>query len=407
MERPRDTGLEEPMWRLRLGGNTGYPLRPGEPDCTYYLRTGLCSFGERCRYNHPRDRSGALLPGTGRSGMVEYPERPGQPECTYYMKNGTCKFGSTCKFHHPKQGGHVQQVLLNYFGYPLRPGEKECSYYMKTGQCKFGLTCKFHHPEPSSVPSSQQYPPLATMQLGTSVMPRPYVSGSYGPMMVSPGVLPMPYPAPVSPVLSRGGQQTVQAGPAYNIAHQAAPLEPGSSLAGFSGSGQGDHKFPERPGQPECQYYMRTGDCKFGATCKYHHPPNRSIAKTDCHLSPLVLTIPLLQDAQPCTYYMRHGECKFGPACRFDHPMGSMSYSPSASSLSDMPVAPYPIGYAVATLAPSSSSSDLRLEYFTTKDSASSRMASVESASGSIGSIFSRGGYALTPSFTHKPLWSL
>ncbi|OAY71126.1 Zinc finger CCCH domain-containing protein 5 [Ananas comosus] len=225
--------------------------------------------------------------------MVEYPERPGQPECTYYMKNGTCKFGSTCKFHHPKQGGHVQQVLLNYFGYPLRPGEKECSYYMKTGQCKFGLTCKFHHPEPSSVPSSQQYPPLATMQLGTSVMPRPYVSGSYGPMMVSPGVLPMPYP-----------------------------------------------------------------------------------------------------DAQPCTYYMRHGECKFGPACRFDHPMGSMSYSPSASSLSDMPVAPYPIGYAVATLAPSSSSSDLRLEYFTTKDSASSRMASVESASGSIGSIFSRGGYA-------------
>jgi hypothetical protein len=34
------------------------PERPGEADCGYYLRTGACGFGERCRYNHPRDRGG-------------------------------------------------------------------------------------------------------------------------------------------------------------------------------------------------------------------------------------------------------------------------------------------------------------------------------------------------------------
>jgi hypothetical protein len=52
-----------PMWRLGLDGGGGgeaarLPERPGEADCGYYLRTGGCGFGERCRYNHPRDRGG-------------------------------------------------------------------------------------------------------------------------------------------------------------------------------------------------------------------------------------------------------------------------------------------------------------------------------------------------------------
>ncbi|KAK6940938.1 hypothetical protein RJ641_030469 [Dillenia turbinata] len=52
----------------------------------------------------------------------------------------------------------------------------------------------------------------------------------------------------------------------------------------------------------------------------------------------------------------------FGPTCKFDHPMATMRYSPSASSLIDMPVAPFPIWSSLATLAPSSSSSDLLIE---------------------------------------------
>lgn len=30
-----------------------YPDRPGERDCQFYLRTGLCGYGSSCRYNHP------------------------------------------------------------------------------------------------------------------------------------------------------------------------------------------------------------------------------------------------------------------------------------------------------------------------------------------------------------------
>jgi hypothetical protein len=51
----------ESMRKLGLGeddeaGEEKLPERPGEADCTYYLRTGACGYGERCRYNHPRDR---------------------------------------------------------------------------------------------------------------------------------------------------------------------------------------------------------------------------------------------------------------------------------------------------------------------------------------------------------------
>ncbi|KAD4585070.1 hypothetical protein E3N88_22671 [Mikania micrantha] len=47
--------------------------------------------------------------------------------------------------------------------------------------------------------------------------------------------------------------------------------------------------FPERPGQPDCQFYMKTGDCKFGAVCRFHHPRERVIPAPDCVLSPIGL----------------------------------------------------------------------------------------------------------------------
>lgn len=75
--------------------------------------------------------------------------------------------------------------------------------------------------------------------------------------------------------------------------------------------------------------------------------------------------------------------------------MGTLSYSPSASSLADMPVAPYPVGSSMGTLAPSSSSSDLRPELLSgsSKESLSTRMSSsVSTSSGSVGSIFSKSG---------------
>ncbi|KAL5224580.1 hypothetical protein ABZP36_011219 [Zizania latifolia] len=142
--------------------------------------------------------------------------------------------------------------MLNNSGSPLRPVEKECSYYMKTGRCKFGSTCKFHHPEfggvpvtpgtypplqSPSIPSLHPYASLANWQMGRPPMvPGSYMPGSYTPMMLSSGLIPLqgwsPYPASVNPVVSAGAQQTVRAGPVYGMEHQGS-----SSTVAYSGYG--------------------------------------------------------------------------------------------------------------------------------------------------------------------------
>lgn len=52
----------------------------------------------------------------------DYPERPGQPECSYFMKTGDCKYRSGCKFHHPKSRiTKTAPSVLSDKGLPLRP----------------------------------------------------------------------------------------------------------------------------------------------------------------------------------------------------------------------------------------------------------------------------------------------
>lgn len=94
-----------------------------------------------------------------------------------------------------------------------------------------------------------------------------------------------------------------------------------------------------------------------------------------------------LQGDQPCVYYTQHGFCKFGPTCKFDHPMGTLSYSPSVPSLNDVPIAPYPLSFPVAPMAPFASSSDLRPEYVVIKESSANPPASPVTTCGSAGSM--------------------
>ncbi|KAK1431517.1 hypothetical protein QVD17_07977 [Tagetes erecta] len=84
-----------------------------------------------------------------------------------------------------------------------------------------------------------------------------------------------------------------------------------------------DNVFPERPGQPDCQFYMKTGDCKFGAVCRFHHPRERVFSPPDRVLNPIGL--PIRPGKPLCVYYSRHGVCKFGSSCKFDHPMGALT----------------------------------------------------------------------------------
>ena len=99
--------------------------------------------------------------------------------------------------------------------------------------------------------------------------------------------------APVSTVASPSTQSTVGPASIYGIT-QLSPSGPSyagaylplPSSTGPSSSSQKEHTFPERPGQPECQYYMKTGECKFGSSCRYHHPPEWSTLKASFTLNP-------------------------------------------------------------------------------------------------------------------------
>ncbi|CAH8320738.1 unnamed protein product [Eruca vesicaria subsp. sativa] len=406
------TGLQESMWRLGFGkSETRYPERAGAPDCAYYMRTGVCGYASRCRFNHPPHPSTveATVRATG-----HYPERHGSLPCQFYLKTGTCKFGASCKFHHPRNAAGSSSIShvppLSVCGYPLRLGVNECSYFLKTGQCKFGITCKFHHPQPAA-PAATLPPPASAHQFYPSVrqqslipgppssnlrplLPGSYLQGTYGPLLLTtPGVLPIqawsPYSAPVSPALSPGATSL------YGGVTHLSSTTPSLPRVGVV---QKVESFPERPGQPACQYYLKTGDCKFGTSCKFHHPRDWVPTRPNCVLSSLGL--PIRSGVQHCTFYVQNGFCKFGSTCKFDHPVGTIRYNPSASSLADAPVAPYPV--ATSLLASSSSSS---AEAHLTSGDDPYLPASRSTSNISAGLIFSQNGGGSVP-FTDLQLSS-
>ncbi|AEC08763.1 zinc finger nuclease 2 [Arabidopsis thaliana] len=108
-------------------------------------------------------------------------------------------------------------------------------------------------------------------------------------------------------------------------------------------------QLPERVGQPDCE----TGACKYGPTCKYHHPKDRNGA------GPVlfnVLGLPMRQGEKPCPYYMQTGLCRFGVACKFHHPHphSQPSNGHSAYAMSSFPSVgfPYASGMTMVSLPP-------------------------------------------------------
>ncbi|XP_059298617.1 zinc finger CCCH domain-containing protein ZFN-like isoform X9 [Lycium ferocissimum] len=279
---------QDALWQMNLRSRASmesgsYPVREGEPDCSYYIRTGLCRFGLTCRFNHPPNRKLALAAASMRG---EYPERVGQLECQYYLKTGACKFGATCKFHHPRdKAGIAGRVTLNVLGYPFRPGQ-------------LGSV---------SSPEGQQD------AAGNS-----QVYGS-----------------------SRSSDKATMVSEGMNSSYRASSLPEGYYTV------RRENVFPKRVGQPECQFYMKTGDCKFGAVCRFHHPRERLLPPADCLLSPIGL--PRRPGEPLCIFYSQYGICKFGPSCKFDHPMRVFTYNISASSSTDDPAVQRLLGSSSGT----------------------------------------------------------
>ncbi|XWS37161.1 hypothetical protein CRYUN_Cryun19dG0019200 [Craigia yunnanensis] len=323
------------------GRRLDYPVRPEAEDCAYYMKTGLCKFGSNCRFNHPVRRKNQAVKEKIKE-KDESTENPSQTECKYYLRTGGCKFGKACRYNHSRAKSPVGPILeLNFLGLPIRQGEKECPYYMRNGSCKYGANCRFNHPDPTSAgacdpPSAYGNGGSVSSQAASQVSmaswssPRTLNETAYMPILFSPtqGV---PPPNP-----EWNGYQTTVYPPERSLHPTPSYVmsKPSTETTVYT-----HHQpqmvvdeFPERPGQPECTYFLKTGDCKFKSNCKYHHPKNRVANPAPCAFNDKGL--PLRPDQSICSHYSRYGICKFGPACRFDH---SIQVSPSTVSGLDQP----------------------------------------------------------------------
>ncbi|KAL0924429.1 hypothetical protein M5K25_005258 [Dendrobium thyrsiflorum] len=304
----------------------------------------------------PPLREGAQGPGN-----ITSSENVGRIECKFYLLPGGCKFGNDCRSLH-----HVQ---LNFLGLPIRPGEKECPFYMRTGGCKFASHCRFHHPDPSAVigdsfqdlkngvPTQHH---VLVEQLCETPMPSENPSNEQtdflGPFTPNRGL---------QENVHRKGNQTTTSPLHYremNINDQRQTLANRDTAAEFRSCVESKQfeEYPQRPGEPECQYFMKTGYCKFKSACRYHHPksnvsflglPQSSTVTNLLHPSEIKIVDqqqelvkkdaayefsggePQQYDAYPqrpsnpeCQYFMKTGYCKFKAACRYHHPKSNLSF---------------------------------------------------------------------------------
>jgi len=248
---------------------------------------------------------------------TELPRRPGKPPCAFYMRMGTCKFGSTCKFDHPDlqnmaTPGHmwkaypynmvsVQATMHgNYptMTLPFVPPTTNAVANEENGTLPNGHAYEPAPKEPSEISgdiSSSQGHASSTSQ-GTQEFGVPVhaMSYQYG------GMLPMSYANMFPYMYAQAGGMPPQA----YVYNEASP-------------------YPVRADAPDCTYYMKTGHCRFGATCKFNHPPERLAqlsSTSEGGVSLNSLGLPIRPGATECSYYMKTRTCKFGRTCKFHHP---------------------------------------------------------------------------------------
>jgi len=96
-------------------------------------------------------------------------------------------------------------------------------------------------------------------------------------------------------------------------------------------AGRSPGRLPRRPGVSPCEFYLRTGECAYGLTCKWDHPTDRLGPKLNA------VGLPLRPGESNCTFYMRTGKCSFGQTCKWNHPdmnqggMGMLGFFPGGA----------------------------------------------------------------------------
>jgi hypothetical protein len=264
--------------------------------------------------------------GLGSPTTVQRSDRAAE-DCRDFLRTGRCKYGGSCKYNHPPYvqsgGGMKAPIDPTEPLFPVRPHEPPCPYYIKHGTCKFGQACKFNHP-PNMAGGGGGGPPVVQRRVDTA------------PHMI------------LNPVAADGSS---------------------AMMLQF---------LPQRPEEADCIYFLKNGRCKYGATCRYHHPINGSFQHRRQEEARRVGRATGTTDQYGNKiHYVNQGH--FGPGMVSDGPVafvsvdGSQTLAP-VSFLQSNDGAAYcvPVGTTVATdqgssassIASSHDTSGSALEYF-------------------------------------------
>ncbi|TVU51713.1 hypothetical protein EJB05_03155, partial [Eragrostis curvula] len=273
----------------------------------------------------PVEKAPAAVSSPGADARVRFPRRPGEPDCSYYVKFGTCRFGTKCKFNHPARkkkprvgrGLPVMAIFVFLGGeFDLPPVMASWGLVKGSGGSGSGSNSssnKASSPDDDQVPR-EDYEGLA-----------PDISDSSG------------FDDKGSASNSvQGGDDKGNTNTSENHRNTsyeiAAEPEKGSYFKKFDGTNVSKHKVPkgakdkrketvgEGNAQEECKYYATPGGCKFGKTCKYIHREGKE-GKVEAEKVDLnFLGLPLRPGEKECPYYMRTGSCKYSTNCKFHHP---------------------------------------------------------------------------------------
>lgn len=155
---------------------------------------------------------------------------------------------------------------------PQRPGEKECTFFLRTGRCQYAARCRFHHP------LDKMTALVGPMHAGPHAM---------GLVPAHPHALQAAHHAHgMAPAAFVAGQHAhhgmdPSTAAAYGYAHAPPPMPlppmrgASSQSAGGAGGGSDSGLLPSRPSTEACSYFMRTGKCSYGMSCRFDHPRSK------------------------------------------------------------------------------------------------------------------------------------
>jgi len=283
----------------------GFPIRPDKEDCAFYVQNGTCSYGPKCVKNHPEVTAADMDLMDCSFNIDGLPVRVAMAPCQVYVKTGECPKGLLCRFNHPADGPALTDSV-GVDGLPLRPNALNCWAWVRNGRCPAGSSCLFNHPpreEAQRKGGKGLSKPLAAS--GGSVGGKGARAGGKG--------------------AAKGSGKGLGYGPSSG-AGKGLSVSPGSAALNSMG-------YPLRPGARECNYFLKFGTCSYGATCVHHHPEvaqagGFSMGAVHAKGAPLGLGAPSGKGSFPqrpgepdCKYYMQRGTCSYGEKCKFNHPV--------------------------------------------------------------------------------------